>query len=409
MQINGNYHPDFELVANKLASILPSNGKAGGAALTVYHYGEKVVDIWGGTINREKELWQEDTMALSFSTTKGVVSTALHILIDQGLADYEDPIAKHWPAFGQNGKETITIRQAMCHEAGLYNIIDHINTLEEFLDWEFVLERLEQASPTHKPGESNGYHGLNYGHLIGGLIEQITNKPFQQVIKDEISDPLQLDGLYIGIPSDQLHRCAKLITGNGKMTNSINKIEYMRPYKKKLLSRFARAVGFDPLEFKAALLPPAIRNIDFNSNEVTQAIIPAANGIFTARSIAKMYGLIANGGEVNGVRLLSQDRTSQMGRVQNRRRDRVLSLPMGWRLGYHTAFSGSRNIKRAFGHFGYGGSGGWCCTSSNIAIGLTLNSGVGTPTGDLRIVKISRAVAKCAERRSRVGDTLISV
>ena len=121
--ISGYIHPDFSDVANVLQRQLPKDS-AGGAAICVYHQGKKVVDIWGGTRNWAGDPWEEDTLALSFSTTKGVTSTLLHILVEKGFAKYGDPISKYWPEFAKNGKDNITIRTAMSHQAGLYAVTE---------------------------------------------------------------------------------------------------------------------------------------------------------------------------------------------------------------------------------------------------------------------------------------------
>ncbi len=124
--LDGHVHPDYADVASSLIRQIPRSRQAG-AAVCVYHGGRSVVDIWGGTKDSAGNPWREDTTAPSFSTTKGVLSTLVHILVDQGRAGYDDPIARHWPEFGVRGKERITIRQALCHEAGLYRITDLIN------------------------------------------------------------------------------------------------------------------------------------------------------------------------------------------------------------------------------------------------------------------------------------------
>ena len=208
--ISGYVHPDFADVAKILQRQLPKKS-AGGAAICVYHKGKKVVDIWGGTKNWAGDRWEEDTIAVSFSTTKGVTSTLLHILVDKGLADYDDPIAKYWPEFAQNGKQDITIRSAMSHQAGLFAITEQLGVSSDMLNWDQAVKAMEEAAPTHTPDTAHGYHGFNYGYLIGGLIEKISGKSFQEVLRTELVDPLQLDGAYIGLPESEFSRRANLI------------------------------------------------------------------------------------------------------------------------------------------------------------------------------------------------------
>ena len=189
--------------------------RPGGAALCVYHEGQKVVDTWGGTKDRYLTDWQEDTLAFSASTTKGVISTLMHILVDQGLADYEDKVSNYWPAFAQNGKQDITIRHVMTHEAGLHSVSELISEPEELLDWHKLLEKITAAKPSHISGTQSAYHGLTYGHILGGIIEKITGKDFTDVLQQELVDPRVLDGMFIGVPDSDIHRCAKIISCDG--------------------------------------------------------------------------------------------------------------------------------------------------------------------------------------------------
>src|SRR6185369_15546724 len=205
----GYIHPDFWSVARLFKSLIPSPGP-GGAALCIYHRGKKVVDLWGGTIDAAGTPWSSDTASVSYSTTKGVASTLLHILVDKGLADYDDPVSKHWPEFAHSGKENITIRQIMSHEAGLYDIRGMIDHARRMLDWEYMIRALEAAHPIHEPGKAHGYHGLTYGYLVGEIIQRITGKPFCQVLDEEFSQPLQLDGLFVGLPDSHSGRKATL-------------------------------------------------------------------------------------------------------------------------------------------------------------------------------------------------------
>lgn len=394
--LDGNVHPDYADVASALIRQIPRDRHAG-SAVCVYHQGRAVVDVWGGIKDAAGNPWRAETTAPSFSTGKGVVSTLLHILVDRGLADYDDPIARHWPAFAAGGKQAITIRQALCHEAGLYRITALIDHPAEMLDWDHMKARVAAAEPVHPAGTAHGYHALTYGWLIGGLIEALAGRSLRQALAEELVEPLGLDGMYFGLPDDQLQQRAELTRGTSRPASP-------RADWQLTLRRWVTAglgtVGVDPGEFDAAL-NPFNEPFDWNAETTVQAVIPAANGQFTARSLARMYAMLAGGGELDGVRLLSAQRLVEIGRVQNRTRDRVLILPMHWRLGYHRVFTLGRSLPEAFGHFGYGGSGAFCDPSRDLAVALTLNSGAGTPMGNSNVPLIARAAVAAVDRLRR--------
>ncbi len=402
--LHGNVHPAFADVARMLRRILPRKGP-GGAAACVYHKGEKVVDIWGGTCDTAGTPWQEDTISISFSTTKGVASTLLHMFVDRGLVDYDTPVAAYWPEFAQNGKERTTVRQVMCHEAGLYGIQDMVEHGREMLDWDHVTGRIAAAAPRHAPGTAHGYHALTYGWLVGEIVRRVADKkPFPELLESEIARPLGLDGLFCGVPADQQHRCATLLSGlvDGspeKRRRSTQKILTRAGKWQRRLSRMG--FSYDPSESIAALVAPGMEDLDFNAPEFREASIPAANGMFTARSLARMYACLAMGGELDGVRLLSYDTLRRATEQQNRGVGRVIPISMRWRLGYHRVFAVRARVPGGFGHFGFGGSGAWADPQRQLAVALTVNSGVGTPFGDTRIARIGGAAVRCADRRGR--------
>ncbi len=392
--LDGFVDPNYADIAAVLVRQIPQKG-LGGSAVCVYHDSRKVVDVWGGTRDDEGNAWLADTTAPSFSTTKGVMSTLVHILVDKGLAAYDDPIAKYWPAFAANGKEAITIRQALCHESGLYRIDELITRADEILDWEHMKALLAGARPVHEPGAQHGYHALTYGWLIGGLIEAVAARPLQRVLQEELVDPLGLDGMFIGMPHNELYRRAKLTTRNGVMP-PMKQSDGWSDSAREWIERGLARIGIDFSEFRSAM---ALNEpFDWNAEDTVQAMIPAANGQFTARSLARMYAMIANGGEIDGVRLLSEARVREMSKVQSKRRDRVVFIPMHWRMGYHRAFSLGASAPSAFGHYGFGGSGGFCDPSRRLSVGFTVNSGVGSPFGDARMPRIARAAIKATDR-----------
>jgi len=401
--LQGYVHPDFGKVADVLMRQIPRH-RAGGAALAVYHKGECVVDIWGGTRNRDGDAWRPDTLALSFSTTKGVASTLLHILVDEGLLHYDDPVSLHWPEFGQRYKQPITVRQLLCHEAGLYHIRHMIDDAEQMTDWHFMTRALERASPIHTPGATNGYHALTFGWLVGELIQRVTGKSFAQVLHDKLTSPLELDGLYIGLPDNQMQRRAELVNSIGIRKTRFRPDRIIESGLLKTVGAGLKAANIHLESTIAALVPKGATELDFNHPDFVSACIPAANGMFTARSLAKLYATLANGGELDGVRILSQGAVSNIMKVQNRNIGHVIPVPMHWRLGYHRVFAFGHATGNSFGHFGFGGSGAWADPVRNLSAAMTLNSGVGTPFGDARMVQITGTIVECAERRQWLPD-----
>lgn len=154
--VDGFCHPDFEAVADTFGGQLRRT--SGGASLCVYHHGEVVVDLWGGVRDSDGSPWSADTLAMCFSTTKGVTSTAVHVCAERGLIDYDAPVCEYWPEFAQNGKERILVRHLLSHSAGLHGlrrIIDHADVM---LDWDAMVAALAAAEAAYEPGTKAGYH-----------------------------------------------------------------------------------------------------------------------------------------------------------------------------------------------------------------------------------------------------------
>ena len=392
--LHGTVHPDFWPVARRLAKQLRRG--PGGAAVCVYHRGEKVVDIWGGARNAAGDPWQEDTLAVSFSTTKGVTSTALHVLADRGLLDYDDPVAKHWPEFAQAGKDRITIRHLLSHRAGLYDIRHLIDDAGRMRDWEHMTDALARATPSLEPGTASAYHGITFGWLVGEVVQRLTGKRFADVVREELAEPLGLDGLYVGAPPEAAARSAELLVpdaGRQRMAALGARLDRTQ----RVVGRFVR---YDLRRIADALLVPGFTDFGWDHPETLAASIPAANGLFTARSLAKLYATLAAGGAFNGTRLLSARTLERATEVQTRGIDLVVPFPMHWRLGYHRAATTAGTPPRAFGHYGFGGSGAWGDPDQQLAMAMVLNSGIGTPFGDLRTAQIGGTVLRCARRRT---------
>lgn len=390
--IQGHCHSDFARVAQVIEQQVRGSDR-GGAAVCVYHRGEKVVDVWCGVRNADGHPWRADTMSLSFSTTKGVVSTVLHILVDRGLLDYDDPVAKYWPEFADCGKDRITVRQLLCHEAGLFGIRSKLDSAERMLDWRYMCEAMEESIPAVIPGSANGYHAFTFGWLVGELIQRVSGRHLSEVVEQELIKPLDLDGVYIGAPARVRDRIAPLIRPKSRLTPQGAATAVGR-----LVQRVGRVVPLpiDPDHAGDALVPRGVDDVLFSSR-IHDVPIPAVNGVFTARSLARIYGALANGGEIDGVRLLSRETLHRATEIQNRRMDLVVGLPMRWRLGYHLAATSRGILPHGFGHFGYGGSGAWADPERNLAVGLVVNRVAGTPFGDLRLLRVGAAAVRSTD------------
>lgn len=374
--------------------------------MCVYHHGVPVVDAWGGCRDREGAPWTGDTLAPSFSTTKGVASTLVHVMVDRGLLDYDARVADYWPTFAQAGKERITVRQILAHQSGLYHIRRMIDRAERMLDWEYMVRAIERATPVHEPGTRTGYHGLTYGFLVGELVRRVTGTPFPQAAEEAIATPLGLDGLYVGAPADQLHRAARLIWPRSGPAALVRRrgpeIAQLMDTSVGIARQILGLVGveFDVPSILDALAPRGISALQFDAEETLRVPIPAANGLFTARSLARMYAALAGGGSLDGVRLLSPETLARAIEVQPAPAERaVIPWDMRWRLGYHGVLTTRGIPRRAFGHFGFGGSGAWADPRRELAVALIVNSGMGTPFGDLRVARISGTALGCADAR----------
>jgi CubicO group peptidase (beta-lactamase class C family) len=398
--VDGFAHKDFEAVADTFRRQIGRTN--GGAAVSVYHRGEAVVDLWGGT-GVDDEPWERDTVAMCFSTTKGVASTALHVLADRGLVDYDEPVATYWPEFAQNGKETLTVRHVLTHSAGLHRIRSLVDHGTRMLDWDHMVEALAAAAPAYEPGTRHGYHALTYGWLVGEIIRRVDGRDIATFVAEELAEPLGCDGLYIGLPPSERHRVAPLGTlGIPRPSNPT-----VRRVEKRIGTTMGKMVSampgtFNPRRIINTLAP---RNVEeaLYGPEVMDAAVPAANGFFTARSLGRLYAMLAGWGELDGVRILSEGTVGRISSVQRRGVDHVLVVPMDWRLGYHRVFTTRGGISSAFGHFGFGGSGAWADPLRDLSVAMVCTRGSGTPIGDLRIMELGAAAVRSADQRARAS------
>jgi len=342
--VSGAADPHFASVARLFGALFPGR-RMGGGALSVYVQGQPVVDIWTGWADRRgTRRWTADTAPMAFSATKGVASTVIHRLVDRGLLSYDVPVAEYWPAFGVNGKAAITLRDIMRHSAGL----SHLRglTRAEMLDHERMEHRLAAARVDGFAGRS-AYHALTYGWLVAAVARSVTGSGMRELIRTELAAPLGVDGLHLGRPPAAAPTtAAEILLPQRAGANRI--FDTVAP----------RVAAIRLSKMFAALYVPGIRSALQGDAEFLDAEIPSANGVLTARGLARMYGAIANGGSVDGVRLLSPERVRELssGR-RSYRPDGNVGVPMNFHLGYHG--SPLPGVLPGFGHAGMGGSIGW--------------------------------------------------
>ena len=383
IEIKGAYEPRFEPLVALMRKQMKRHG--GGAAAAVFIDGKPVVDIWAGPARKDGTPWQRDTMSICYSGTKGVTATAIHMLATDGLIDYDAPVAEYWPEFGCNGKELITVRQLLSHQAGLHKLTHLVDKITDILDWDLIVSRLEQTEPDFHPGTANAYQAVTFGWLVGELIHRISGLTVPEFIEQRIVTPLSLDGLYIGNADAQMHRIPDF-TGLPEHQRHGAKpltMDYKVPFwvRGELLRDLWRR-GLTPKNAKQLYTHPAF----------WKACLPAMNGVATARSLAKMYAVLAMGGELDGVRLVSEDIIRQASEVQTRRADKVAIYPLHWKLGYHRTDASILAVPEAFGHFGLGGAGGWANPELKLSFAFLHGASPVTIVGQTRTAMMTGAV-----------------
>ena len=368
----------------------------GGAALAVYFQGRKAVDIYTGQKSQDEQ-WQADTLSICYSAGRGVLATLAHIMVSHGILDYDLPIAHYWPEFAQNGKAQMTLRHLLSHQSGLYDVRNNIAEASEMADWQHMLDIMAKAKPRFSFGEDLAYQPLTFGWLVGGVLEKASGQTLAHLMRLYLVDPLALDGAYFGVPSDQLTRVARPLL---KPKNDAHRAADKKQATVRKMSAFDKLIelsGQNPQDFQDAMIPKGMKKFSFFSDEGIQAVIPAANGAFTANSLAKIYAMLANRGVWAGQQLIDAETFAKLSEVQSRKRDRIMPIPMHWRLGYHRVLSLGKSSK-GFGHIGFNGSGAWCDPERQLSFAYTHNFATGSLTGDYRLWTLTQETLRCADK-----------
>jgi CubicO group peptidase (beta-lactamase class C family) len=357
--IQGAADSSFACTARAFSQLFPGR-RFGGGALAVYLHGEPVLDVWTGYADRRgTEYWTADTGAMVWSVTKGLASTVIHRLADRGLIDYDAPVAEYWPDFAANGKADITVRDAMRHRAGL----SQLNGVSkaELLDHQAMEARLAAAPVNRVLYGKPAYHALTYGWLMSGLARGVTGKGMRDLIREELAEPLNTDGLHLGRPpADSPTRAAQILVPQGTLTNPI--FNFVAPR----IAALQYSGAFGSMYF------PGMKAVVQGDIPFLDAEIPAANGVTTARGLAKMYGAIANGGRIDGTQFLSEQLVAGLTGKPSLLPDRNIFVPLSFNLGYHS-LPFPPGLMPGFGHAGLAGSVGWADPESGLSFGFVHN------------------------------------
>jgi CubicO group peptidase (beta-lactamase class C family) len=359
-------------------------GEDVGASAAVYHCGEKVVDIWAGSFDEAGDRAYDDTtLQLVFSTTKGIVAIAVAMCVQRGLIDYHEKVATYWPEFDAHGKGDATVAQLLSHQCGLI-APDAPVTLADALDWKTITAMLADTKPDWPIGTAHGYHALTYGWLAGELIRRTDGRTPGQFVADEIAGPLGVD-LWIGLPETEEPRVSPII---GQPLD----VAGADPAVKAMIEMF---LGPDTRGGRALLLNGAFaENGSFNRRDVHAAEVPAANGITTAAALAKVYA--ATMSPIDGVQLLD-DSTRETARTTitpSGEPDLCLIMPTTFGMGFmthgmFTPYSGPGS----FGHSGAGGSNAFAQPERELAVAYAMNKMAPNLATDVRAQRITDAAA----------------
>lgn len=343
--------------------------------IVAYHKGTKVLDVWDGLADPASgKAATADTLYNVYSVTKAVAATALHIQAEKGLVDYDAPIADYWPEFAQNGKAKATVRHALTHRAGVPLMPEGV-TPELICDSAYITSAIAAMEPLAPPGEKTLYQSMTFGWIIGEIVRRTdpAKRELGQFVLDEISTPLGLKDLWIGIPETVAERVAVMSNRN----------ENDPPPPEATL--YARSMPW------AVDLVPRV----FSRPDVQRACIAGVGGIFNARDEARFWAMLAQGGELDGVRMLSAERVANFSNIRDNgdELDPVMfGIPIPISVGGYWLGGPRVTGPRAIWHPGAGGSIGWADPDQQLAVAVCHNRMFNTrDLADDPILPISKA------------------
>jgi len=338
-----------------------AEGREIGVQVAAYIDGRLMIDTWAGIADPASgRLVDGNTLFNVFSVTKPVAAVAAHMQVDRGLLDYDTPIVKWWPEYGAHGKENTTLRHILTHRAGVPQMPEGV-TPETMCDWGWMTTRIAALKPLAAPGSKALYLSMTFGWLVGELVRRSDpqKRGFGRYVREEIALPLKANDLWIGISDAVEPRIAKLTNASPPVP-----VEYLPP-------------------LYPASMPPQVDLIPevFERRDVRRAAIAGVGGIFTARSCARFWAMLAQGGELDGVRLLSESlvQTFNTPRPNADEKDTVMfdiPLPLSiagfWLGGDHPPVAAAK-YPRAICHPGAGNSIAWADPETRLAVAICHN------------------------------------
>ncbi len=354
--IGGFCDPAFARVREAFAQNFAVHGEPGAAACVSVN-GTVVVDLWGGWRDRARaEPWQHDTLVNFFSVSKALCALCVLRLVESGALDLDAPVARYWPEFAQAGKEAITTRQILSHRAALPAIAEPLAD-GAMLDWALMTEALARTPPWWEPGSAHGYHVNTFGFLTGEIVRRIAGKTIGTMLREEIAEPLGAD-VHIGLPSSEHARAAEFLWPEVDTAST------------------GMPSGDEAMRWKAYWNPSGFSGGGWvNTPAWRRAEIPSTNGHGTARGVTRVYAALTNGGTIDGVRVLSSDTLAAATVEHASGFDLINQRPSRFGLGFQLT-QPERPLgpnPGAFGHFGAGGSLGFCDPQTGVAFGYVTN------------------------------------
>jgi CubicO group peptidase (beta-lactamase class C family) len=347
-QVAGFVAEGFEKIEKTFEEII-SQAPGSGAAVSIWHKGRNVVNLWGGLADDEsKTAWSEETKVVVFSSTKGLMSLALAQLFQAGKFSYDDLVIKYWPEYKGAGKDRTTIGQLVSHQAGVPFFAGEIQP-DQVIDWDYMISQIEQEAPVWEPGTAYAYHAITHGWLTGEIIRRVSGMSPGQYLAKEISSPLNAD-TWLGIPAELESKVAPSYA-HADLTSFFVDLKEKNTDAGNFLIR-SLTLG------QAFSMNLVGKNEGFNSRAVHAAELPGAGGISTAHGISKIWSSVVH--ETDGVRLLKDETVQFVTKVQSEGKPFTDLEPPYSKFGMGFQLDSAARGYLTQSSFGHDGAGGQC-------------------------------------------------